>query len=610
VLASNTANSTDFVLTGDPRPTPRTAYNQFENLRIDFSKNLEAGSNTAIITSVDRTFFTIGKRINDSFVPDDFLVTFDGLTYNGFKSLRDTANIGLRLGFRVSGNDVERTIFDVSMLMTRGVAGSVTVKTINAAGNNAQSSVALNFGARSPDIVGTIDRISIVQIKPINVADFFTIGTDTGFRNSNSSETVKFTITKRAVMDDTFGTTHPVQIGFGSSSSTGFKVSGSDLERTAFNITKRAKQANYTPYYTSLSTYYRSSPNIDRGNFLTNSENFASGWSASQANVSANVIISPIGTNNGFKLRETVTAKNTHYVRQATGSTYGSGSTVTFSIWAKAAERAGLELAISNGVNSIVNATFNLSSGAVIATGHWEEFPYNGDWTSTTATMQAAGDGWYRCCITTMKTNIATGSTGLQSIQPHVLIHNLTTSNYAGVVGNGIYIWGAQLETAGNLGPYIPTQAASVRLLQNFANDSDFVLTGFGLVGAGLPRVSGNEFEKLSIDFFKDRTGILDRAFFTSDTVRLRPGLGLLDFTTILDLIGISTSRPVRDLVVPTDFLERTLLRGRLFTDMSGDLDPLGNINTMVSLGTLRMTSYVDIDYLESDYVGESRSFT
>ena len=44
--------------------------------------------------------------------------------------------------------------------------------------------------------------------------------------------------------------------------------------------------------------------------------------------------------------------------------------------------------------------------------------------------------------------------------------------------------------------------------------------------------------------------------------------------------------------------------------EQSGDLDPYGNINNMTSNGKLRMTNYVDIDYFEGDYVGESRSFT
>jgi hypothetical protein len=49
----------------------------------------------------------------------------------------------------------------------------------------------------------------------------------------------------------------------------------------------------------------------------------------------------------------------------------------------------------------------------------------------------------------------------------------------------------------------------------------------------------------------------------------------------------------------------------RTAEDFPGDLDPFGNINTLESRGQLRMTDYVaDIEYLESDYVGVTRSIS
>ena len=43
-------------------------------------------------------------------------------------------------------------------------------------------------------------------------------------------------------------------------------------------------------------------------------------------------------------------------------------------------------------------------------------------------------------------------------------------------------------------------------------------------------------------------------------------------------------------------------------SEILGDLDPFGNINTLISRGTLRITNYVaDIDYFETDYIGETR---
>jgi hypothetical protein len=52
-------------------------------------------------------------------------------------------------------------------------------------------------------------------------------------------------------------------------------------------------------------------------------------------------------------------------------------------------------------------------------------------------------------------------------------------------------------------------------------------------------------------------------------------------------------------------------LQFRTVEDFPGDLDPFGNINTLESRGQLRMTDYVaDIEYLESDYVGVTRSIS
>ena len=63
-----------------------------------------------------------------------------------------------------------------------------------------------------------------------------------------------------------------------------------------------------------------------------------------------------------------------------------------------------------------------------------------------------------------------------------------------------------------------------------------------------------------------------------------------LDDTTVNDVVGVARLLP------------------RFFDDTLGDLDPLNNINTLISRGTLRITNYVaDIDYFEFDYVGESR---
>jgi hypothetical protein len=90
----------------------------------------------------------------------------------------------------------------------------------------------------------------------------------------------------------------------------------------------------------------------------------------------------------------------------------------------------------------------------------------------------------------------------------------------------------------------------------------------------------------------------------TKDAVQSVPGVYLQSSVTVT-----RTSRD-RDEVGVVDLFRRVYGTQQQPAENSGDLDPFGNINTMVSNGSLRMTDYVDIEYLENDYVGASRSFS
>jgi hypothetical protein len=69
------------------------------------------------------------------------------------------------------------------------------------------------------------------------------------------------------------------------------------------------------------------------------------------------------------------------------------------------------------------------------------------------------------------------------------------------------------------------------------------------------------------------------------------------DFITVSDDVSFVTGQWVQRFFGPESPL--------------GDLDPFGNINTLINRGTLRITNYVeDIDYFESDYIGESRTIS
>ena len=628
------AASGELLFVGQQYGTLRFAGDRQEKIVFDFSKTLEAGSNSGIVTSTDRPQLRLNLLADNlttatvsigSGLPDrwyDLEKTIFTITKNVPTGPKDSIVPGnLVTGLRRSGDSLESIIFDITMPMTRGVAGTVAIKTIDSPGNGAQSSVLIGFGARSPDLVGTVDRINLLSVVPRNIFDFFTIGTDAGFRQTQGLETTRFLIAMRKIETQL--------IGFGSGNSTGLRVSGDDLERTAFNITKRATQANYTTYTSGAAILYRGSPEIVRGNLVKFSEDFtqtAGGfyWQYNGAvSVTSNAVAGPFSAaRNATKISESNTTLTFHMIYPVLGQTsagvIASGTTLTASIYAKAAERSKLEINWSNYVNSLCYAVFDLSSGTVSAPGFWDQYPYNGDWTSVSATISAVGNGWYRCSLTTTKTNVGVGQAVYQAASEFA-IHNGTTSTYVGTPGSGIYIWGAQNEYADSVGPYFPNYFSTQFVLySNTANSNDFVLVGDRQPA---PRNSYNQFENLSINFSKTleagsnlsivattdltRTSSLfvrGRAFTQED----QPVLGKYEGNFRYAL----TQGTKFESVLTSDLAFVSIILIRTAADQSGDLDPLGNINTMVSNGSLRMTDYTDIDYLAEDYIGESRSFT
>ena len=163
-------------------------------------------------------------------------------------------------------------------------------------------------------------------------------------------------------------------------------------------------------------------------NLLTFTQEFDNAaWVKANATVTANSTTAPDGTLTADKLVETTTTAEFILTRTPTLS---PSTTYTFSCYMKAAERTFGVLNIYTGAASCWT-WFNLSTGAVSTLG-----------AGATATITAVGNGWYRCTLT-----IATAASGT----PNVAIFPAATNGvtfYAGTAGNGIFIWGAQLEQA------------------------------------------------------------------------------------------------------------------------------------------------------------------
>jgi len=173
-----------------------------------------------------------------------------------------------------------------------------------------------------------------------------------------------------------------------------------------------------------------------RTNLFLRSEEFDSAaWNKPGSTITANAIVAPDGILTGDK----IVATNTLGGHQLNYTISQSGSQ-TLSVYAKKGEYSHLYLAFFTG--SSFTTWFNLDSGTV---GTVES--------STTTSITALPDGWYKCSITrNQSTTVAV-----------IGVSNADNVNsYTGDGVSGIYLWGAQLEVGAFPTSYIPTTSATV----------------------------------------------------------------------------------------------------------------------------------------------------
>jgi hypothetical protein len=164
----------------------------------------------------------------------------------------------------------------------------------------------------------------------------------------------------------------------------------------------------------------------------------------SMAAISSSGLAAPDGTATAMKLTENTTATQTHSAAQ-TGSNaikFVGGEPYTFSVYAKAAENDWILLDFTQ--YNVINQRcwFNISNGTLgtMASG-------------CTGSTQNVGNGWYRCMVT------CTIATTGQSWAPQIITANANNArHYAGTVGNGMLIWGAQLQRGSVATPLLQTQ--------------------------------------------------------------------------------------------------------------------------------------------------------
>ena len=184
-------------------------------------------------------------------------------------------------------------------------------------------------------------------------------------------------------------------------------------------------------------------------NRLTYSEQFDNAaWSKVNTTVTQNDAVAPDGTTTADKVYETAVT-GIHTVQNNPSFAFLAGTAYAVSIYAKAAEREFLAINIGGG---IAGAAFDLQTGVLNG--------ITGDATTTnrSATIDAVGNGWYRCALSF--TMVSTSTTTARFCLGDTPTSTSVQPNYAGDITKGVFLWGAQLELGVTASTYQPNGAS------------------------------------------------------------------------------------------------------------------------------------------------------
>jgi hypothetical protein len=167
-------------------------------------------------------------------------------------------------------------------------------------------------------------------------------------------------------------------------------------------------------------------------NNILYSEQFNTGWTLSGVTVLPDAAVSPDGETTADKLVATTV------FGVSSNRIYRSASGNTLSIYAKKAEADEILIRSGDGSDSAKHVIFSLNDGSVTSVSGTGHSAYG---------SEDAGNGWFRLWVNSNTTYIFA----------YFAVAGASCAN-----GNGIYIWGAQLEEGGAVNPYIPTTSQAL----------------------------------------------------------------------------------------------------------------------------------------------------
>ena len=200
------------------------------------------------------------------------------------------------------------------------------------------------------------------------------------------------------------------------------------------------------------------------------------GWAGSNLTLGTTTT-APDNTNTGRRFVETTTANAPHHYYQ--GATVGD---CTCSIYAKKDQRDFLTLSIWVAVNNYAAATFDLANGTagsiVYGTAPTQTV------SSATARIEDAGNGWYRCIVSGVKTSGLTYLWFATATQASPSLDSFASQTYTGSTSNGLFVWGAQMEAGTSVSSYIPTTTQGVTRQADIAYVETADVTNWGRPGS------------------------------------------------------------------------------------------------------------------------------